>query len=860
MFILLTALSVFWNADKFKQFELAQIPKLISLFPIDEIQENLNDLMNDGVNRTVFIRFFGHFPILSIVYNKFIDTITNQDFTIHIKLLKKVSPYLNVNQDLYSISPEIKELLLQNKKQFDELKEMIAELGPHLCTSFNLDFNVISRLYNYIFINEDNDGVVIGKILEILDLPTDFVSELSKILSFFDDQKPIIRLFDGLNVRGQYLKFIEKVRLLRIPNNDERFFSFIRVIDAFSSFVDLINDIHHNFFVKNENEVVKPLMIEYLINPINIFDVSIFDRAIELNTSLNIIQSYSSSCTISNSSDIQHVECKLFQAIRRFLIRIVCNNDNEDDDTCEEEVYERVLNIVQDFTNPKVNLTNLLIVKYQIPENYVKFVFGLFENLTSKNKTYLDLLQGLTLIVPDDKIVSVFHYHEVKFHTFVTNVTNLVNFIININDTSNIRLAFEYLNRTEQWDHLRHFVTEISQNKTLCEIKKLAEKECSDLFNSIIGNATKFISNQSFINSIPHEKLRLVINGTIPFLKSIRSSVSNFVSGLYNLTAIRKGEVNFVDFTTFIESIGNLIDKIVSVIDGIVPIFYKRLPFIGDRYRSIVWKSRKVSKILQNNGQTVSIFYIIFGRLGIISEMLSSFASAYVDENTTIATMTRLIKPTTFLNVYETLQKISQLTDLQIKNLAETITFDTKAKSSLHLLGHEHDHEHHRPVSFNDIFPIKTIAENAQLLADEMKENVLDFQSVALALGIKKDELKQKIISFIRSILAIPAKTIREIAIESGNDEDDVDEYFEKICGFSKNMTMGKQINLKSKVIQKSKKNKKILTTPVIIGIAIAAFVVVSIIIAVTIYLVNKKKKQVDPNHDFISQQMLVDN
>ena len=64
MFVLLTFLSVIWNTGKLKQFEPAQIPKMISLFPKEIIRENLNDLMNDGVNRTIFIQFFGNFPVL----------------------------------------------------------------------------------------------------------------------------------------------------------------------------------------------------------------------------------------------------------------------------------------------------------------------------------------------------------------------------------------------------------------------------------------------------------------------------------------------------------------------------------------------------------------------------------------------------------------------------------------------------------------------------------------------------------------------------------------------------------------------------------------------------------------------------
>lgn len=838
MLVLFSLLSLFENINKYNIFKMNR-NDAFSLFPKDVIQENLNDLLNDGINRTTFVKLFGRVPLLYFVYNRFIDLLTNQYYVFHNSLFLKISPYLNANQDLYSTSPEVLQWFLDNKNQFIEIKQIISDVGPHLCKSLNLDYDVLYRLYNYVFINEENDGVVIENILNILDIPTDFLPQISKVLSFFDDDKPIIEVFNGLGVRKEYLNYIQKVRLLKIPNNDdEKFFSFIRVIDAFSSFVDLIHAIHQNFFVKIENEVVKPLVKTYIINPIDIFDVSIFERAVELNITLTLIQNYASYCTISNTTNIETLKCQMFESIQSFLSKFICNDDN---DTCESNVYEKARLIVSDFTNPSINLKDLLIVKYHLPENYVNFAFGLMENLTSKNKTYLDLLQGLTLIVPANQTVSAFNYHEVPFQTFVTNVTNFVDFIVNINDSSNFKLAFDYLNRTEQWNKLYYFVSQIDQNKTLCDFNNVTGRICNYMFISIIENAKKLISNETLISIIPEKSLNVVINGLIPLLKSIELDVSQFVSNYYNLTMINSGKLNYVNFTLFIERSGNLFDKTIKFVDDIVPDFYKKLPIIGEHYHRFVKKSHKVCKVLRNNGKTLSIFYSIFGRLGVVAQMLSNGANAYVNKSTTLITMTKAVKPTYFLNFYQTELKLSELKDLKIKNIAEAITYDPLPST----------------LSFNDVFPIKTISKNAHLIVKEMNENILRFETVAVGLGIKKDKLKHRLIHFIRSIISPPYKSVREIAIMEGNEPEKVDRYLNNIRGFSQKVIRGQIVDFSTNDIHSTKQNKKQLSIPVIIGIAIAAFVVVSVIVALTIYFVKKQKKE--PNNDYISQQTMLD-
>lgn len=515
--------------------------KAFSFYPNEIIQENLNDLLNDGINRTTFLNIFNRIPLFHFIYNRFICFLTNENFTIHSNLTMKISPYFNTNHSLYSINPKLFEWFQTNKNKLIEFEQIISEIGPHYCTALNLDFDTLNRLYKYVFLNEENDGVLIEHIFDILQIPTDFIPQIAQILSFFDNSKPVIELFEGLNVQSEYLNYIEKVRLLKIPENDEeKFFSFIRVIDAFSSFVDLINGIQKKFFERYEKEIINPILRTYLFKPIDIFDVPIFKRAIELNTTLNIIQNYSSYCNYSIKTDEekdddddenrQPLKCKIYESIQSFLSDHICDNDDDnvefDEDLCEENVYENARSYVSDFTNPEVNFTQLFISKYHVPENYVKFTFGLIDNLTSKNKTYLDLLQGLTLVVPENKTVSIPHYHNVPFHTFVANITNLVNFIININDTSNFKLVFDYLNKTDKWNKLHYFVDQINQNKTLCDIKNMTENICNETFNSIVDIAKLLVSNKTLSESLSEKQLNYLIDRIIPLFKSIRLNVS----------------------------------------------------------------------------------------------------------------------------------------------------------------------------------------------------------------------------------------------------------------------------------------------------------------------------------------------
>ena len=163
MLVLLAYLTISWKiSTKFvPPMSNDDEDNTIQLFPMDLFHEHLNDLLNDGLNRTTFFKFFTKNPLLYFVYNSFIDLITNQNFIIKHKYANKISTNLNVDQNLYSISTEIREWYLNNKKEFIELKPIISVVGPHLCTAFNLDYDVLYSLYDYIFVNEANDGVVI---------------------------------------------------------------------------------------------------------------------------------------------------------------------------------------------------------------------------------------------------------------------------------------------------------------------------------------------------------------------------------------------------------------------------------------------------------------------------------------------------------------------------------------------------------------------------------------------------------------------------------------------------------------------------------------------------------------------------
>lgn len=132
------------------------------------ILENIDSLLNDGVNKATFNKYFNltESPNMLENYSRIIDSITDESLVIFpdIEEIGYISNYFNLSTTLYSISPKIKEILEKNKESFKLMKSIFNELAPDVAKAANVDLKKLESLYDYILINDKNDGVLFGEI------------------------------------------------------------------------------------------------------------------------------------------------------------------------------------------------------------------------------------------------------------------------------------------------------------------------------------------------------------------------------------------------------------------------------------------------------------------------------------------------------------------------------------------------------------------------------------------------------------------------------------------------------------------------------------------------------------------------
>lgn len=687
---------------------------LISLSKNDVFHENLNDLLNDGINITTFEELFKDIQYLDLKYDGMINYFTNQselyyDLPIVMQFAIQIQSYLNLSRTIYDISPEVKEWFLEHKNQFINIKPLLLELAPHLCTAFNVDLEIFYKLYNYIFINNENDGVKFGNIVKILELPKEFIPRLSKFLTFFSSAKTYSDLFTELNLLPQYNNFIQKVNLLKMPQYDssEKFFSVIRIIDCIHSAFDLYTKIYTDFTSKQLSETIKPIVTKYLLKPFDISEVPISERASELNAALEVIQKYSFTC-----SDKQEVKCLTYKAVNSFFKKILCNPIGL---SCpEDEAFIHVKSIV-----------SLIVTLSDFPSNS-KFYEAFFEELFE------------VLKLPGNHKYNLFFYEKVPFKTILKNFSKLSNFVAEINDSYNFKLIFDFLNMDRFWLFLRETVNKISQDKSLCEIFSINEEKCQNLLDLISDSAYFLGTKKSFARSLPEQFKEPIFDFYIPLLKSLSLNFSQFLTKFYNLKY--KNNYN-VDFSKFINSMVSLFERILTVIDQIFSEEFKRDPDFYKSYKSCLDNLNSILNMIKNNERADQIYYSIYGKLGrVIIEMLENGANSYIDENTTIETIVKSIRPTYFLNVYYTAFELSELRNLNVKELVNAISFNKENDPS-------------KP-SFDDFLPIQTFVRNSEQLAKEMNQEFLSIGTISKSLGIDKEKLKKFLANIVDPILS----------------------------------------------------------------------------------------------------------
>lgn len=318
---------------------------------------------------------------------------------------------------------------------------------------------------------------------------------------------------------------------------------------------------------------------------------------------------------------------------------------------------------------------------------------------------------------------------KVPLKNVVENLTKLHKTFKNIGYSTNLKLFFDYLNIERFWFPFRDIVFHISRDDSLCDFIEFNTKKCNKLFESITEKAKLLVSKSSFSKSMPN----YVTDFYIPLLNSLSLKISDFLSFMYKLS-LNNEKVNNVNFTNFVYSIGKLFESIVKYIERI------------DTKQFLLNSTRAnfVCDLLKNNG---CFELLIDPRFNIIVEMLKNGAKSYVDERTTIVTVTKSIQPTSFLNVYQTFLKLSEVKNLKISRLVNAICYDEDSSKT----------------NINDVFPIKTIMKNlnrCELLVNEMNNNVLYIESLSNCIGIEKEKIKEFLSKYLNNCISFYVGTI----------------------------------------------------------------------------------------------------
>lgn len=684
--------------------------------------ENLNDLLNDGINSTTFLEYNKNIPFFKLMYDSSIDQISNPlvriyDDTDLEELSSQILVYLDLAQTLNNVNPELANRLKLLNKQFSNVKPLISELGPHLSKVLNLNFEVINKLYDYILINKENDGIIFGNILKILEIPPEKINQLYSFISFFEDSQTLLNLFSELDVLPQYYNFILKVRSLKIPKNPrKRFYSYNRILDAVDCFLDLVISVIQKINTNYPNGFKNALRTNFLIKMFNFSEVSLAERISEFNEVIKISKNYILSCMEDSDSP----QCTLYAFGVKFMSHIICQTTGN---LCFEEEDDALALINSYFSlykNLFPNKKEENEVKQDININKQDNDANRQDNDTSKQdeNKFFELVNNIfNLYLAAIEILSILN-PKIHFGLPKSAIRNFFKiYRSQIDDSYNFKLYFDYLNMNKQWILLRNIINQIEQNKTICELY-LSSEECNDIYSTIIDKTQLLTSDKSVVKSLSEERADYFVNALLPFLKSLSSDLNESLLKLYKLTTFNspyKEKVHDVNFTKFVYSLCTVFEKSITIFIEIKPEF------------------SKVLKMIKNNENVNDIIKSISPSLSVFVEKLINAANSYVDENTTFETMTKSMISST---LYQALCKISKLENLTLKSLFEAITNDLDDECS-------------------EIKSIRSILMNLDVLANEMNKDKLDIKTISILTGVDKEKLIQFSSKYIKKYAII---------------------------------------------------------------------------------------------------------
>lgn len=780
------------------------------------ILENIDSLLNDGVNKATFNKYFNltESPNMLENYSRIIDSITDESLVIFpdIEEIGYISNYFNLSTTLYSISPKIKEILEKNKESFKLMKSIFNELAPDVAKAANVDLKKLESLYDYILINDNNDGVLFGEIFKILGISTNWVPKFKEFISVFDAKSPISKLFSGLNVYSEYRTCIQKVQLLNVPknNDDEKFFSINRASDAILSVIDLIRNAYDKNVKAYYNDPILPLINNYLLKPINIFDVSIYDRATSLLAFIDNFQKFSNNCENNKEDDqIANIKCELYDLIQDLLSESLC--DNEQNEICRNKVFNTIKGYITDFTYPEVNLTNLLIDKYGFPPKFTQFLAQLIADLTDSKKNYLGILQGTINTIGNVNISNI------PYSSLVERITNVVNFIRNLGPTSNFTVLVENLNLLPYWISGIDYMDEIRKPIPLCNLSYFEDyyQTCQNFTEYAQSYINLLLSNETIGTFASEGIIKMALDMGIPIAQALTNKFSELLSTAYkNLIPIVKEFEQFqnisfpeqVKFANVFEKSFSILDQFISLIDYISPQIAKILPAFNEYYPRFIEKTHKVFNVFIKDQDIISLFNALYDGSGIIFQMIRNLAVAYKDDKTTFNELIRAIKPTTFLNVFETIYKINQTEELTLHTLAEAITYDN-SDSIAKLLAESRD------LTLNDIIPFKSIVLHSEELYTGLSNYNLTIGVISKSLGVTDNYIKEKLNSIIRPIVSVPRDFVKDvITYYFKAQEKDVDAILDNIYDIFSLVAEGKPIKTSATIQPPPSSNESVAT------------------------------------------------